>query len=289
MKSLRMHGPAYLLLLPSMIIFVMFMFVPIFKGLSLSFQSWSLKGSTWIGFDNYIHIFTDSVFWRSLWITFVFTVSNVLLGLVISLCISFLIDPLSGKLQSLLKAAYYLPSVAPIVVVSVLWSWMYNPSFGLLNYVLTELGLDPVYWLGDPDMALISIIIMTLAVSQGPTIIILVAALGGIPKDYHEAARIDGANLLQEIIRIKLPLLKPVLLYLLIVNTVGSFQVFAPMYLMTAGGPNGATTTIGYLIYENGFKKFDFGVASAQGVVLLVLVLVIAIFQFKYLADDLEY
>ncbi|MCD9025307.1 carbohydrate ABC transporter permease [Cohnella silvisoli] len=289
MKSFRIYLPAYLFLLPALSLFILFMFVPILSGLKLSFQRWSFDGAKWVGFSNYAKIFHDSVFWDSLRTTVVYTVFTVFFGIVISLIIAFLMDPIAGKLQSFFKAAYYLPSVAPIVIISVLWGWLYNPSFGLLNYLLEQIGLEPVLWLGDPNIALYSIIMMTLAVSQGPSILILVAALGGIPKDYQEAATIDGANGLQETFHIKLPLLKPALLYLAIVNTVGSFQVFAPIYMMTGGGPNGSTTTIGFLIYENGFKKFDFGVASAQAVILLILVMIIAVIQFKYLSNDVEY
>lgn len=289
MKSLRMHLPAYLFLLPALSLFIFFLFVPILSGLKLSFQKWGYGGAAWVGFGNYEAIFRDPAFWKSLQTTVVYTVFTVFFGIVISLIAAFLMEPITGKLQSFFKAAFYLPSVAPIVIISVLWGWLYNPSFGLLNYLLGQIGLEPVMWLGDPDVALFSIILMTLAVSQGPSILILAAALGGIPKDYQEAARIDGANVLQETFQVKLPLLKPTLLYLAIVNTVGSFQVFAPIYMMTAGGPNGSTTTIGYLIYENGFKKFDFGLASAQAAVLLVLVMIIAVIQYKFLSNDVEY
>ncbi|WP_221226582.1 carbohydrate ABC transporter permease [Paenibacillus baekrokdamisoli] len=265
------------------------MFLPIFKGLQLSFQKWTLAGYEWVGLTNYQQIFVDPAFWKSLSITGLYAAVTVSTGLFISLLVAFWIDPLSGKIQGFFKAAFYLPSVAPIVIVSILWGWLYNPSFGLFNYLLDKFGLEPVLWLGDPDVALISIMIMTLAVGQGPNILILAASLGGIPKDYQEAARIDGANFMQEIIHVRMPMLKPTLTYLVVVNTVGSFQVFAPIYLLTSGGPNGATKTIGFLIYENAFKKFDFGVASAQAVILLILVMIIAVIQFRSMSSDLEY
>lgn len=289
MSRLRPYIPAYLFLLPSSLLFFCFMFLPIFKGVQLSFQKWTLVGYEWVGLANYRKIFVDPAFWKSLSITGVYAIVTVLLGLFISLLVAFLIDPLSGKTQGFFKAAFYLPSVAPIIIVSILWGWLYNPSFGLFNYILEKFHLEPVLWLGDPKIALISIIIMALAVGQGPNILILAASLGGIPKDYQEAAQIDGANFLQEIIHIKIPMLKPTLTYLIVVNTVGSFQVFAPIYLMTSGGPNGSTKTMGFLIYENAFKKFDFGVASAQSVVLLILVMIIAVIQFRSMSSDLEY
>ncbi|WP_409343978.1 carbohydrate ABC transporter permease [Paenibacillus sp. MBLB4367] len=289
MYRLRNALPGYLFLLPSCALFAAFMFMPIARGLQLSFQKWTMSGYEWVGLSNYEKVLGDTFFWKSLWITGLFTVVTVAVGLFLSLAAAFMIDPFKEKVQSAFKAAFYLPSVAPIVIVSILWLWLYHPSFGLLNYLLDSAGLAPVLWLGDPKIALFSIILMTIAVSQGSNILILVTSLGGIPKDYQEAARIDGANIWQEMIRIKLPMLKPTLTYLVVVNTVGSFQVFAPVYMLTSGGPNRATTTLGFLIYENAFKKFDFGVASAQAVVLLVIVMVIAIFQFRSMAGDLEY
>lgn len=289
MKNLRSWLPGYLFLLPSMCLFLLFMYVPIAKGVVLSFQSWSISGNSWIGFSNYITSFQNPVFMKALGVTFLFTVGNVLLGIGFTVAISLMIDPLSSKLQSFFKAALYLPSVAPVVIVTVIWSWMYDPTFGMFNYLLGQLGFDSVLWLADPNMALISLIIMSVATGLGPGIVILVAALGGIPKDYYEAGKIDGTNAWYEIWHIKLPLAKPALLYLFVVNTVASFQVFAPVYLMTSGGPNGATTTLGFLIYENGFKKFDFGMASAQAVILLLIVMAIAIIQFKWMSSDVEY
>ncbi|QTH40571.1 sugar ABC transporter permease [Cohnella sp. LGH] len=279
----------YLFLLPACALFAAFMFTPIFRGLQLSFQKWSMSGYEWIGFNNYEKVLGDAFFWKSLGITAQFTVVTVAAGLVLSLVAAFMIDPFKEKVQSVFKAAFYLPSVAPIVIVSIVWLWLYHPSFGLLNYLLNKAGIAPVLWLGDPAIALFSIMLMTIAVSQGSNILILVTSLGGIPKDYQEAARIDGASVWQETIRIKLPMLKPTLTYLVVVNTVGSFQVFAPVYMLTSGGPDRATTTLGFLIYESAFKKFDFGVASAQAVVLLIIVMVIAIFQFRTMAGDLEY
>lgn len=265
------------------------MVFPIAKGLTLSFQQWSIHGSGWVGWSNYAQVLTDGVFWKSLRITAIYTVLTVALGIALSLVVAFMIEPLSARWQTFFKSAFYLPSVAPIVIVSILWSWIFHPAFGLLNYAIGRLGMAPVLWLADPGIALYSIVLMALTVGQGHVILILSAALGGIPKDYHESARIDGAGVWREIVSVKLPLLKPALLYLLVVNTIASFQVFAPIYLLTAGGPNGATRTIGFLIYESGFKKFQFGVASAQAVILLLLVMIVAVVQFRSMASDVEY
>ncbi|RAV22519.1 carbohydrate ABC transporter permease [Paenibacillus contaminans] len=289
MHRLRNVMPAYLFLLPSCLLFAAFMYAPIVKGLQMSFQSWTFDGHEWVGLDNFRKVFGDPVFWRSMRVTVLFTVVTVAAGLFVSLLAAFMIDPFREKVQTFFKAALYLPSVAPIVIVSILWIWMYHPAFGLFNYLLGKVGLGPVLWLGDPGVALVSIMLMTVAVSQGSNILILVTALGGIPKDYQEAGRIDGAGIWQEIVRIKLPMLKPTLTYLIVVNTVASFQVFAPVYMLTSGGPDRATTTIGFLIYENAFKNFDFGVASAQSIVLLIVVMAIAVVQFRLLASDLEY
>lgn len=289
MIKLRKWMPAYLFLFPSIFLFFLFMYLPIIKGIVLSFQKWSIDGLTWVGMGNYTKIWSDMVFWKALSVTALYSGATVLGGLALSVVIALAIDPLTEKMQNFFKASFYIPTVAPAVIMAIVWMWFYNPSFGLFNYLLGMVGIERVSWLGDPNTALLSVIFMSLAIGQGANILVATASLGGIPKDYFESARIDGANLWHEVIKIKLPMIKPTLLYLLVVNTVHSFQVFAPIYLMTSGGPNGATKTLGYLIYENGFKKFDFGLASAQAVILLIIVLLIAIIQFRFLSSDIEY
>jgi len=264
---------------------------PIVRVLQLSFVEYIVRNGEqrWTGFNNYERIFSDELFYLALRNTFVYTLLVVPLALLIALGLAYLIHPLGTKAQTFFKAAFYLPGVVSSVVLALVWAWLYSADFGLLNYLLSLVGIDPVLWLGDTRFALPAVALLTIASGLGVPLLLLLAAMGNIPDDYYEAAEIDGANRLRQFWSVTLPLLKPTVLYLLIVMTIGSFQVFDTVYLMTNGGPSYSTTTLVFLIYESAFRFFDFGLASAQAVVLFTLVVVLAIVQFRLLAGDVEY
>jgi multiple sugar transport system permease protein len=210
-------------------------------------------------------------------------------ALSLALLLAFLVQPLRPRTQTFFKAAFYLPGVVSSVVLALVWAWLYNADFGLLNYLLSLVGVDPGLWLGDRRVALPAIALMTVVSGLGVPLLLLLASMGAIPDTYYEAARIDGAGPVRQFFAVTLPLLKPTLLYLLIVMTIGSFQVFETVYLMTNGGPSYATTTLVFLIYESAFRYYDFGLASAQAVVLFMLVAAMAVVQFTWLGGDVEY
>ncbi len=188
------------------------------------------------------------------------------------------------------KAALYLPTVASGVTLSLVWLAMFDPtSGGLFNKVLALFGLEPVIWLGQSSSALFSLMLMTYLGSHGSGIILYLAAMGGIPKSLYEAADIDHASGWTQFTKITWPLLKPTTLYLLVTGVITSFQVFISVYLMTQGGPNFATTTIAYLIYDTAFVYYDFGLASAQSFVLAAMIVIVSVVQFKYFSTDIEY
>ena len=280
---------AYLFLALPLIHFAVFRLYPVAQSVYLSFVNFSIWGSTWAGLANFEQMAQDELFWKALGNTAYYTLLSVPLSLVLAFFLSVLIFPLGAKGASFFKAAYYLPSVASAAVLSLVWLWLFEPRFGLFNYLLGLVGIGRVYWLGDVDVAMNSLILMTLASGHGYSIILITAAMGGIPATLYEAARLDGANRWHQFWRITLPLLKPITLYLLVINTIGSFQIFTNIYIMTRGGPAQSTMTVVYLIYQTAFDFFNYGLASAQAMVLFIIILLIAVIQYRFLGSDVEY
>jgi multiple sugar transport system permease protein len=280
---------AYFFLALPLAHFLLFRFSPILRAFELSFQRFDVFNPEWVGLDNYRAIAGDPVFWTAIKNTLAYTIGVVPASIAISLFLATLIFPLSFALQTFFKGAYYLPGVASAAVLSLVWSWIFHPAFGLLNYFLAFLGVEPVRWLADPRTAMPSIILMSLVGGQGASIIMLMAAMGSIPPALYESARLDGATRRREFWHITLPLIKPTLVYLLIISTINSFQVFTNIYIMTRGGPGYVTTTIVYTIFQRGFERMDFGLASAQAVVLFLMTVVLAIVQYYWLTSDVEY
>jgi multiple sugar transport system permease protein len=192
-------------------------------------------------------------------------------------------------LQTFFKSAFYLPVVTSGLVLSVIWLYLYDPAYGLLNYLIGKVGIEPVLWLADPRFSLLSVVLMYHASHWGGSIIILTASMGSIPKELFEAAAIEGASIMRQLISITIPLLKPAIAYVSILGTIASLQIFTEIFVMTRGGPNYATTNLVFSIYEYGFIRFDFGRASAVAMILLVLTVSLALIQFRFLRTTVEY
>ena len=283
---------AYIFIAPAVIHFLVFSAYPIAATVYLSFVRFNLQGNTWIGTRNYQIALGEPVFWRSLANTALYTMVVVPVGISIALFLSALIFPLRSSAQNFYKGAFYLPGVVSAVVVSMIWLWMFDSAHGLLNYLLPAISggmLKPISWLGDSHIALPSLMFMAVAGGGGGAVILYLAAMGGIPATLYEAARIDGASRWTEFRRITLPLLKPTTLYLAIMGTIGSFQVFTSIYMMTRGGPNYATTTVVYRIYETAFEFLKLGRASAMALILALIIIGVSIVQFKVLGTEVEY
>jgi len=182
---------------------------------------------------------------------------------------------------NLLRLLYFLPSISSFVAISMVWQWIYNPEFGLLNYLLSLFKIPPQRWLSDPKTAMLSIIIMTVWMNLGYQMVIYLAGLKGIPSYLYEVAALDGANSWQKFWHITLPMLQPTTVFLLITSIIGSFQVFTPIYVMTRGGPAGATNVFVYHIYNTAWKGFRMGYASAQSWFLFMLIFVASFIQFR--------
>lgn len=279
----------YFFVLPSLLMFLIFSLYPMVDSIVLSFQRLRLTGREWVGVQNYARLLDETAFFTILTNTFLYALLIVPVGVLLALAISVLIFRLPAAAQTFFKSAFYLPVVTSGLVLSMVWLYLYDPAFGLLNYLLGTIGLEPVLWLANPTFSLLSIVIMYHASHWGGSIILLTASMGGIPKELYEAAAIEGASILRQVVSITIPLLKPALTYVSILGTIASLQIFTEIFVMTRGGPNYATTNLVFSIYEYGFIRFDFGRASAVAVILLVITIGLAVVQFRLLRTNVEY
>lgn len=274
-----------------MLFLAVFWVYPVLRSVMLGFADLNLRTgeARFVGLANFQASFASPLFWIALRNTALYTLGVVPIALVFVVALSVLIYRLPAAGQTFYKSAFYLPGVASVAVLALVWKWLFNPVIGLLNYFLSLVGLPAQQWLGNPDLALPSLMLMALAGGQGAGIVLLTAAMGSIPPELYDAARIDGANGRAELWHVTLPLLRPTLLYLLIIATIGSLQLFGPVYLMTSGGPDHATTTIVYYIYDQAFEQFQFGFASAMALILMVILVGISFAQYQALSKDVEY
>ncbi len=277
----------YGFILPVLVLFVTFRIWPTINGFLLSFQDYRLMGgSTWLGLEHYRYLLQDDLFWHSLRVTLLYAAIAVPLTTALALGLALLINQAMRGI-GFYRAIYFLPYVTSLVMVAVIWKWVYRNDGGLLNNILTSIGLPGVDWLTSSTMVLPSLAIMATWKGVGYAMMILLAGLKAIPDSLHEASAVDGATGAQTFWRVTLPLLKPVLFFVIVIETIGSFQVFDAIYVMTGGGPVRASYSLVYLLYDEGFKFQNFGYASAIGVVLFLIVFSVTMIQrFMFGRDD---
>jgi multiple sugar transport system permease protein len=236
-----------------------------------------------IGFENYVSLWKDEIFLRSLKNTFVIVIVSVPVVCIFSLWVSAVIYKLKGPALSTFRCVFYLPVVTGSVAVTVVWKWMFNNYYGIFNYIGQAFGLidKNINWLGDERYALWCIILILLTTSVGQPIVLYVSALGNVDTSLVEASQVDGANHFQLFWKIKWPLIMPTTLYILVITTINSFQCFALIQLLTSGGPNHSTDTVMYYIYYTAFKLYRYGYANAMGVVLAIFIAILSAVQFK--------
>ena len=287
----------YIFIAPAMIPFLIFTAYPLVQGILLSFYNAGVNRDKWeyVGLKNYTNLLTrDPVFPIAIKNTFLFVLGVVPAAMIICLFVAVLIYPMSQRKQTFFRLAFYMPVVSAGVVLAMVWVYIYSQEYGLLNYILEATGIlnlinggEKIGWLAQPDTALISLAVVVLSWSLGQPLILFLAGLAAIPVELYDAAQIDGANSWQSFWKITLPLLRPTILFVLVVLTIAVFQVFVVVQLMTLGGPANATQTIVYRIWVSAFTTFKFGYASAMAVILLAIVSVLAIIQFKLLDRQL--
>jgi multiple sugar transport system permease protein len=262
--------------------FVLFTIGPIVASMFISFTNWDLvTAPRWVGLDNYVRLLKDDpLFWQSLRVTLYFAILSLPLGLIASLVVAILMNQ-NVRGIFWFRTIYYLPAVMPAVAAAILWRWIFNNDFGILNVILRFLGLQGLHWLTDPRWVVPAFVIMGLW-SVGGGMLIYLAGLQGIPTQLYEAADLDGAGPWKKFLNVTLPMLSPVILYNLIMGIIGSFQAgFTTSYIMTSGGPNNASMFYVLYLYINAFERFKMGYASAQAWVLFLIVLLITLLVYK--------
>lgn len=272
----------YGFLLPNIIGFTIFTFIPIVASFVLSFTDWDGFGELkFIGFNNFIQLFSDEIFKVSMWNTLVFTAVSVPITLVLALLVAMLLNK-GIKGIRIVRAAFFLPYITAALAVAVVWQLLYHPTLGPINQALMAMGVDnPPRWLSSTSTALISVIIMYIWKMTGYYMIIFLAGLQGIPKQLYEAADIDGASKWEAFRNVTLPMLSPVVFFTSIIALINSFKVFTEVYALTNGGPGHATNVLVYNIYVEAFKKYNLGYASAMSYVLCSIIIIITIIQFR--------
>lgn len=277
----------YLFALPYLILFSGFVLLPLGYGLTLSLFRWEMLSplpAQFVGVSNFQEAFADSYFWRALWTTIRFVLMAMPPTIALALLIAVGLQAAPRKRQSFYRAAYFLPTIITISVAGILWRWFYNSEFGLFNAALAPLGVK-VPWITDTAWAMPSIVFMTLWWTIGGPMMALLAGLQNINLSYYEAASLDGATPWRQFWQITLPLLKPVLLFVVVLNVIGSFQVFGQVYIITRGGPELSTRTLVQYIYETAFNNYRMGYAAALSWLLFLLIAAFSFLQFRLMRE----
>ncbi len=267
----------YLFLLPAAVVLVIFFFIPFFQTFLLSFLDYShnIYKPEFIGLENYINLFKNPIFYKVLWNTFIYLFVAVPILAIFPLFLAILINQ-KIKGVTLYKILIYLPVIVSIVVAAIAFKWLYADQ-GILNYLVTKLGMEPIGWLTDPNYALYSVIIVTIWKGIGYYMIIYLAALMSVPKELYEACDIDGAGFFTKHLTVTVPHIMPTIALVTTISAISAMKVFAEIYVMTKGGPLNSSKTIVYYIYERAFENLDLGFASAMAVVLLIIVMIFSL------------
>jgi ABC-type sugar transport system permease subunit len=277
---------------PFVILFGVFLAFPILASFILSFTSFGLRdlanpiGTTFVGLKNYIDLLGDAKFWTSLLNTFYFVVVGVPLTLALGLLIANALNRGVTRFRTAFRVGYYLPVITSIVAIAVVWRFLLNPDVGLVNMLLRSVGINGPAWLADPVLAMPSIIAMAVWRNLGFAMVVFLAGLQAIPASLYEAASIDGAGRWQAFRFVTIPMLKPTILFMTVITTIGYLQLFEEPFVMTNGGPLDKTLSVTMYMYQQGFTFFHQGYASAVAYVLFVIVAIVAFLQFKFLRSD---
>ena len=280
----------YIALAPVLVLFFYVRIIPIAFSVVLSFYRWNLISprKPFVSWSNYVQLFADDNFILALKNTTIYSFSSVILSTMLALPLAVFLSRKS-RLSAFYQTIYFLPVITPLVPMSLAWKQIYDYNYGILNYGLSLFGIPSVAWLTEPDIALWAIIIMGVWKAVGYSLVLFLVGIRNIPAEYVEAASLDGASAWQRFWTITLPLLKPILLYVLVTATINSYNVFTQVYVMTLGSqaaPGQALRVLVLDIYQNGFQYFHMGYASAEAVTLTLIVLGLTVIQFGLVRND---
>jgi multiple sugar transport system permease protein len=292
LQHMRKEWTAYLFLAPSLLQLSVLFFFPVAFSFYLSFHEWNIlePEKPFVGLANYARLLRDTRVHQALLNTTYYTVISVPLTLFCGLLVALLLNnQVHGR--GIFRAIFYLPGITSAVAVAIVWKWIFNGDFGLINYYLTWIGAisEPIRWLTDPILAMPSVIVVSVWAGVGGSMIIYLAGLQAIPEEIYDAAKVDGAGPIRRLFSITIPLLAPSTFYLLIISVIWAFQEFGRVYLLTSGGPAGRTTTIAYYLYTSAFRNFEMGYAAAISYLLFALIFVFTLVQMRFAYRDFSY
>lgn len=285
---MRFERAAWWFVAPALLVIGVFFFLPVFAALLMSLTDFDiyaladLRNLRFVGLGNYVSLLQTPLFWQAFGNTLYFVVVGVPLSIGVSLGTALLLHSRLARFKAFFRTALFAPVVTTLVAVAVIWRYLFNTRYGLLNYALGSVGIQPIDWLGDPHWAMPAIIVFAVWKNFGYNMIILLAGLQSIPEELYEAARIDGASIWRQFRYVTLPMLAPILLMVSILTIAGYFQLFAEPYVMTQGGPLQSTVSVLYLMYEEGFKWWNLGSASAVAFILFLVIFAITALQLRY-------
>ena len=284
---MRNVGAAWCFVAPALLVITVFFFLPVVAALAMSltdFDIYALADSRnlrLVGLQNYAQLLQTPLFWQAFGNTLYFVVVGVPLSITVSFGAALLLHSRLVKFQAFFRTALFAPVVTTLVAVAVIWRYLFHPHYGLLNYTLGLIGIPPIDWLGDPRWAMPAIIVFAVWKNFGYNMIILLAGLQSIPEQLYEAARIDGASMWQQFRHVTMPMLAPIVTMVNILTIAGYFQLFAEPYVMTQGGPLQSTVSVLYFMYEEGFKWWNLGSASAVAFVLFLFIFCVTAVQLR--------
>ena len=276
---MRAGVAGWMFVAPALIVIGLFFALPVVSALLLSLTDFDLYALAnpdhlrFVALDNYLELLRTPIFWKALWNTSYFVVAGVPLSIAVSLAAALLLDSQLARAKAFFRTALFAPVVTTLVAVAVIWRYLFHTSYGLVNWALGHVGVSPVDWLGDPRWAMPTIIGFAVWKNFGYNMVILLAGLQAIPRELYEAARIDGASTWRQIVHITLPALGPVLLVVSVITVSGYFQLFAEPYVMTRGDPLQSTVSVLYFMFEEGFRWWNLGRASAVAFMLFLVIL----------------
>jgi multiple sugar transport system permease protein len=292
---MRTRLAPYGFITPAMILLIAFGVLPIGVALLVSFTDMNLAGlGNWsrirfIGFENYVELLRDPAFWQALGNTALFALVGVPSVIIVSLVIALALNRSQSRFFRALRSFYFVPAITAIVAVALVWGYLYNTQFGLFNHLLSLVGLPPVPWLSDPVVVKFSVAAVAIWRGLGLNVIIFLAALQGVPREYLEAASIDGAGSIRRTWSIVIPLLRFAIFFVTITTVIAWLQFFDEPFVLTKGGPLGASTSIALFLYQKGFSSSQFGYASAGSVVLFAIIAIVTLIQIRARRADVEY
>ena len=273
---------AWAFILPCLLGLIVFTYLPILASFGLSFSYWNLLGEPqWVGLANYQAVIQDPIFWTTFWNTWGFVLASGVLEVVLGLLLAVWIFQLLRG-QAWFRSLYFMPYITPMVSITLVFGWIYDPQFGLLNAAIQTVDVfglmkEPVAWLQDPKTAMASVVMLRVWKNVGYNVLLFLAALGNLPSDLEESAHLDGASSWQIFWRITLPLISPTLFFVLVMTMINAFQVFDSIYLLTQGGPQHATEVLVYWMFKNAFEFYKIGPASAIAYILFWVILALTV------------